>query len=93
MNGEGYYRNDNRASGGTLQEDGILSCVHGQCCIERTKWRAGKTGGYCPQCDGPLCDYHVKRMQQFGCEPFMKAFTEKLNDHYRKQQNAKIMGI
>jgi hypothetical protein len=93
FNGEGYLLNDNRASGGLRKEDGVLGCVHGQCLIEKSLWRFGKSGAYCPQCDGPICTYHAIRMQQFGCEPFAKAFTAAIEDQYRKEQNAKIMGV
>ena len=66
----GYYRNDNRVSGGTLEEDDVKTCPHCQAVILMSKWKA--FGGFCRQCNAPVCGNCGKRMEQFGCEPFMK---------------------
>lgn len=93
FSGQGYYLSDDSASGGKRVEDDILSCTHCQAVMKKSEWKAGQTGAYCPVCDGPICTGCTARMQKFGCEPYAKKFTAIIDDHYRKEQNAKVMGI
>ena len=66
----GYLLNDNRASGGTLDEADTLACPHCQCVILKKKWR--KKGGYCFSCDKPVCHTCFVKMQKHGCTPFLR---------------------
>lgn len=66
----GYFLNDNRASGGALQEDDLLGCRHCQALVRKSQWR--KRGGFCRACDSPLCLRCAQRAQQFGCESFAR---------------------
>ena len=93
MTGLGYILNDNTASGGVKYEADALGCIHCQALIDKTKWKAGLEGAYCPQCDDAICFPCAARMAKFGCEPTIKKFTDALDDQYRKAQNAKILGI
>ena len=57
--GEGYFNNDNRESGGLLAEGGVLGCVHCSAAIHRHDIEKPKTGltmrARCWNCDGYLC--------------------------------------
>jgi hypothetical protein len=67
--------------------------MHCQATIPKEDWKAGKTGAYCPQCDWSICTICAIRYKKFGCEVFERRFTAMIEDNYRKQQNAKILGI
>jgi hypothetical protein len=68
--GSGYFLNDNTASGGEKVEDDVRTCPHCQAVILMRKWRA--YGGFCRQCNAPVCGLCGERMEMFGCEPFLK---------------------
>lgn len=89
--GHGYVMNDNRASGGLLFEDDLLGCKHCQGLIDKSKWR--QQGAFCHACDSPLCSYCDQRQPQFGCEVFEKQISQAIENSYRKEQNAKVLGI
>lgn len=91
--GSGYLLVDDTASGGKRVEADMLGCFHCQALIPKAEWKAGKSGAYCRQCDGPICAGCAQRMLSFGCEPFAKRFAATIDDHHRKTQNAKILGI
>jgi hypothetical protein len=70
FNGSGYYLNDNRASGGRLEEDDLVGCSHCQASVRKVEWRAH--GGFCKACDSPLCVVCAEEAIQFGCRNFKK---------------------
>ena len=57
--GEGFFCNDNRESGGELVEGGVLGCVHCSAAIHRADIDKPKVGitirAKCWSCDGYLC--------------------------------------
>jgi len=66
----GHVVNDNRASGGILEEFDSKSCPHCQAVINMTTWK--KEGGYCFKCDAPICHPCWGLMQKYGCTPFLR---------------------
>jgi hypothetical protein len=95
FSGAGYFMNDDRASGGKLTEDDILSCAHRIECsgaMKRSQWKLH--GGMCLKCNQPLCGKCYERAKRFGCEgPEEKRIEQAVNDMIRRQQNAKVLGI
>lgn len=89
--GAGYVMVDNRASGGGLREDDLLGCLHCQALIDKSKWSA--EGAFCHVCYGPICSFCDERKTTFGCEVFEKRFARAIEENYRKEQNAKILGL
>lgn len=89
--GHGYIMNDNRASGGTLEEADALGCKHCQAIIDGKKWR--QDGAFCHACDGPICTHCDKRRPQFGCEIFERTLARAVEEQYRRDQNRAILGI
>ena len=70
FNGAGYYTNDNRASGGRLEEDDLVGCEHCQASVKRAEWKMH--GGYCRECDSPLCITCAEKAVKFGCDNFKR---------------------
>lgn len=89
--GAGYYINDNRANHGGVEEADVLTCCHCRKVIMLQSWR--EEGAFCHLCFAPACDSCGKRMLTFGCENFMRRLEAAEKDAYRRQQNAKILGI
>lgn len=90
--GHGYFLNDDTASGGVKSEDDLLSCSHCQAPIKKSDWKL--QGGMCNVCTSPLCFNCVKRAAKFGCEgPYVRQLEQAVNDSYRREQNAKLLGI
>lgn len=87
----GYLFNDNRAAGEGLQESDLLGCKHCQALIDKAKWK--EAGAFCHICDGPICAYCDKRTPQYGCENFARRIEQSVERDYRRQQNAKILGL
>jgi hypothetical protein len=93
FNGMGYALNDNRASGGIVKESDILGCGHCQACINRANWKAYGENR-CFSCDEALCSICLYQHKQSGgeCMNFKRAFERAIEDRYRREQNAKILG-
>lgn len=92
FSGAGYFMNDDRASGGKLDEDDTLKCSHCPQGLRKSQWKMH--GGMCMVCQQPLCPRCTKRAMQFGCDgPEIKKLEAVVNDLYRREQNAKILGI
>jgi hypothetical protein len=93
FNGAGYLFSDNRASDwNSLEEDDILGCSHCQATIKKSVWR--KSGGYCCNCDKPLCLNCAEKMKVGGvCESFKRFIDQELARRYRIEQNARVLGI
>ncbi len=103
-NGAGYLLADNRASDwGTKDEDDLLGCGHCQALIRKhghfsqalQRYLPGwvEDGGMCCVCDKPLCPSCRDRVVTQGCDSFAKMFERAIEDHYRREQNARILGI
>jgi hypothetical protein len=92
FNGAGYFMNDDRASGGSLDEDDIIACAHCAKALKKHLWK--QHGGMCCVCAKPLCTVCTQRTFNVGCEgPQEKQIERAVNEFYRRQQNAKILGI
>ncbi len=91
FDGTGYFRNDDRPSGGKLSEGDVLGCSHCQQAMPKAEWKLN--GGICFICAKPLCLICYERTRTFGCEVFEKNIEHAVADLYRRQQNAKILGI
>lgn len=92
FSGAGYFLNDDRASGGKLAEDDILACAHHGAAMKKAQWKL--KGGMCMVCNKPLCLKCVERTRRFGCEgPEIKRIEQAVNDAYKREQNAKVLGI
>lgn len=69
--GEGYFKNDNRLSGGLSVEDGVLGCMHCHATILRKDIEKPKnvmtTYARCWHCaNGPLCPQCGKDTWLYG---------------------------
>lgn len=97
FSGAGYFMNDDRASGGKLAEDDLVGCAHAVArgCTPTMKKSAWKLqGGMCFVCGKPICIACTARAQKFGCEgPEVARVERAVNDLYRREQNAKVLGI
>jgi len=91
FNGVGYRMADNRASGGGVDEADMLGCFHCQKLMQKKLW--SDDGGFCHCCDGPICGVCADRMLSRGCENFLRRLTSKLEQKYRAEQNARILGL
>lgn len=91
FNGEGYLLADDRASGGQRVEASMLGCSHCQKLMRKTDWKAD--GAFCHCCDKPICGPCSDRMLTRGCENFMRQLEQAVDDSYRQEQNAKVMGL
>ena len=89
--GEGYLLNDNRCSGGKLEEAAMLGCNHCQKLIVKSEWQAD--GAFCHCCDAPVCGPCGDRARYVGCAPFLKTLEQAIEETYRREQNAKILGL
>ena len=87
----GVLVNDDRASGGQLTEADVTTCAHCQAIVRRDKWRFH--GGWCGQCCAPVCFLCGERTKSEGCMPFLRLVDAALDRQYRRQQNARILGI
>lgn len=92
FDGHGYFRNDDRASGGKLAEDDVLACAHHGGVLKKSQWRL--KGGMCMVCSKPVCFRCYDRAKKLGCEgPEVKRLEAAVNAAYRREQNAKVLGI
>jgi hypothetical protein len=87
FHGMGYLLNDNRASGGKVEEADLLGCVSCQALIDKKKWQA--EGCYDHQLGGPICS----TCERTGTQNFKQYLDRALQESYRREQNAKILGI
>ena len=83
--------NDNRTSGGTLEECDVFVCSHCQKVINVQKWQ--KDGAFCHCCDKPICKSCGAVALQIGCVPFKKMVDRHLEEQYHRRQNAKLLGV
>ena len=86
----GYLQQDNRASGGGVEEADVWTCSHCQAIILVNKWK--QEGGFCHSCDKPICFTCFEKAKVEGCVPWRKKVDSALENRYRMEQNAKILG-
>lgn len=91
ISGAGYISIDETAAGKGHREADIYCCSHCQAVIFVKAWR--EDGGFCGRCQAPVCGPCADRMQTRGCEPFTAQVERMLEEVYRREQNAKILGI
>ena len=91
FNGLGYRLADNTASGGLRAEADMIGCHHCQKLMVKSDW--AEDGGWCSRCDGAVCGPCADRMLTKGCEAFVHQLMAKLEDQYRRAQNARMLGI
>lgn len=88
--GMGYTLADDTASGGKRREADLLGCNHCQRLMRKHWWQ--QDGGMCLQCSRPVCPGCRDRIPTHGCENFMRRLEGALNDRYRRDQNARVLG-
>ncbi len=93
FDGSGYFFNDDTCSGGIKTEDDTLACAHCEAGLRKRDWLAA--GGFkCHSCDQSLCTRCAAAPPQIKCSgPFKATIERALAEHYRREQNAKILGI
>ncbi len=89
--GHGYWYNDDRCSGGRKAEDDLGGCAHCQKALKKRIWL--QNGGYCNQCDQELCVECATKALTEGCANFKRQVERAVADAYRREQNARLMGI
>jgi hypothetical protein len=67
----GYFKNDDRVSGGKLAEADIQTCPHCQAVINMAQWKVD--GGWCMQCNAPICNWPACHQE---CTPFIKKIEQ-----------------
>lgn len=87
----GYYRNDDRPSGGAMLEGDVQTCTHCQAVLIMGKWK--DDGGFCGRCMAPICGPCADRMQVLGCEPFLKKLEAELDALVKYRQHLKVAGL
>lgn len=100
--GEGYFSNDNRESGGIHDEGGILGCVHCFAAIHRQDIEKPKTGltirARCWHCDGYLCPecgfitylHGHNNPDHARTWPHHLWIQRSVDEIHRREQNAKV---
>jgi hypothetical protein len=94
--GAGYLFSDNRAAGEGLQEDDVFACNHCQKLVLKSV--IAERGGMCGQCNQIICiecyGFLLKPLDEGGgCRPFLQFLEAQLEELYRRDQNAKLLGI
>lgn len=89
----GYFKNDDRLSGGRLAEDDVRTCPHCQAVILMRTWKSD--GGWCGKCNSPLCSNTacVAETARVGCVPFFKKIDEFAQRSFRYEQYSKLAGL
>lgn len=87
--GAGFYKNDDRMSGGKVTEADIQTCSHCQAIVNLQS----KDFGWCQREMKPLCHACGIRAHTHGCEPFLKKLEDSLQTEYHKSQFRKIAGL
>ena len=89
--GMGYVLADDSASGGEKREADLLGCNHCDRLMRKSVWR--EKGGHCLVCDRPICAGCLARIPTHGCEHSVRRFTAAVEENYRREQNARVLGI
>jgi hypothetical protein len=79
----GYFRNDDRLSGGKLSEADVQTCPHCQGLIKMQEWHLD--GGWCAKCQAPLCNVPacVEETSRLGCVPFSRKLEALIRERFR----------
>ncbi len=93
FNSSGYFSNDDRASGGKLEEDDLLGCGHCPRPVKAHKWK--QAGGMCFVCGKPLCFacYEETSKTKHCTGSQEEQILRAVNEAYHRKQNNKIMGL
>ena len=91
FDGQGYYLNDDTPSGGQKVKDDVLGCAHCQKALKKRVWL--RNGGYCHQCDQELCVECATKALTHGCENFKRFVEKQVAEAFRREANARILGI
>lgn len=91
LNGMGWRQVDNRCSGGSREENDLLGCSHCQKLMKKNLW--ADDGGFCHGCDRPVCGPCCDAIPRTGCTTFMKVLETSLEKEYRRNQNARMLGL
>ncbi len=90
FNGSGYFRNDDRVSGGELEQDDLIGCGHCPRPVKKHKWQL--KGGMCYVCGKPLCfacyEETCKTKQCTGSQE--EQIIRAVNEEYRRRQNDRV---
>lgn len=89
--GAGYYKNDDRVSGGQQVEGDVRTCTHCQKIIIMQQWK--DSGGWCGLCQAPICGSCADRMEFFGCESFVAMIEKRFNMIEKLAQYRKLAGL
>lgn len=87
----GYFRNDDRNSGGQLSESDVQTCTHCQCVIKLSEWKL--EGAYCGKCEAPICAACGEEAARIGCVPFAKRIELYFESDYKYSQFVKLAGL
>lgn len=90
-NGAGYLLNDNRCSGGKVEEADLIACRHCQKLMKKAAWQ--EDGGFCGHCERPVCGGCADKILTGGCTPFVAKLEQQVEIQIRRRQNARVMGI
>lgn len=69
----------------------MLGCSHCQKLMVRKVWQ--EDGGFCHSCDAPVCGPCADRIPKLGCEVFLRVLEGELEKQYRREQNARLLGL
>lgn len=87
----GYLLNDDRASGGALEEADIRTCPHCQKILKILKSQT--EGDWCHRCGAPVCEA-CGLIQAFkGCTPFRKLIDEALDRQAKDRAYKQVLGL
>ena len=87
----GYVKNDNRNSGGILQEDDIVGCSHCQKAMNLKTWK--EKGGWCSACDAHVCFICAERTKKEGCITFKQMIDTHLEAQAQRSQLERTLGL
>ena len=86
----GALVNDDRVSGGKLDQADILCCAHCQCILrfdQPEKRHLCRRGGH------PICDTCKAKEMVEGCSPFTAFLDQEREKSERRQQLSKALGL
>lgn len=90
IDGAGYYRNDDRCSGGRLSEADIRTCPHCQKIIKMQEWKTAAVQNFCMKCMQPTCD---NQACVHDCIPYLQQVDMKHDAVVKYQAYLKMAGL
>jgi hypothetical protein len=85
----GYYRNDDRLSGGTLAEGDVQTCPHCQKVINMQEWAKAPVQNFCLKCMKPACNSPECQ----DCRPFIRQIDLYTDAVVKLQAFIKMAGL